>query len=176
MIGHVGRVCFVSATRHYHTANKCYNAFMKKAHVILSHLTCQPQFRFLKKQACYNKFVKLLGSRYQNAIAFVYVKNETLFVATTHPAFKMELNYNRDLLKSVLTQLRTYDAECAFMQAQEIIVFHSRYYPAEESKPLISTIPYYQERSTSCFEIQTQDQTLKEKFEHIKELIQCNRQ
>lgn len=149
---------------------------MKKAHVILSHLTCQPQFRFLKKQSCYNKFIKFLGTKYQNAIAFVYIKNETLFVATTHPAFKMELNYNRDLLKSILTQLHTHDTECAFMQAREIIVFHSKYYPAEENKALISTVPHYQERSTSHFEIQTQDQTLKEKFEHIKELIRCNQQ
>lgn len=148
---------------------------MKTSHAILSHLTHQPQFRFLKKQGCYHKFIQLLGAKYQSAIAFVYIKNETLFVATTHPAFKMELNYNRDLLKSVLTQLRIHDSECAFMEAREVIVFHSKYYPVENNKPLISTIPYYQERSTSRFVIQTDDLALKEKFEHIKELIQCNR-
>ncbi|MBD3788782.1 MAG: DUF721 domain-containing protein [Campylobacterales bacterium] len=148
---------------------------MKKAYEILSHLTSQPQFRLLKKQACYTKFIKLLGAKYQNAIAFVYIKNETLFVAVIHPVFKMELNYNRDLLKSVLTQLNTYVPECSDMKAKEIVVFHSKYYPVEEQKPLLSTVPHYQERSTSNFEIQTSDPTLKKKFEQIQDDIRCNR-
>ena len=162
-----------TASQHY-TANRCYNYFMKKAHIILSHLTNQPQFRFLKQQACYQKYIKLLGAKYQKAIAFVYIKNETLFVAVTHPGFKMELNYNRDLLKSVLTQLSTLDNECEMMKADKVVIFHSKYHPIAKVTDDITTVPYYHERASSDFEIETEDEALKKKFEDIKKVIECN--
>ena len=164
----------MSATSQYHTANRCYNHFMKKAYTILSHLIDQPQFRFLKQQACYQKYIKLLGSKYQKAIAFVYIKNETLFVAVTHPGFKMELNYNRDLLKSVLTQLSSLDNECEMMKADKVVIFHSKYHPVAKAPENISTVPYYHERASSDFKIETEDEALKEKFEDIQKVIKCN--
>ncbi len=147
---------------------------MKKVHTILSHLTSQPQFRFLKQQECYQKYIKLLGNKYKKIIAFVYIKNETLFVAVTHPGFKMELNYNRDLLKSLLTQLTLHDKECEMMKADKVIVFHSKYHPVAKSEDVITTVPYYSERASSNFTIKTEDEALKEKFEEIKKVIECN--
>lgn len=161
-------------TSHNDTANRCYNKTMKKAHIILSHLSNQPQFRFLKQQTCYQKYIKLLGSKYQKAIAFVYIKNETLFIAVTHPGFKMELNYNLDLLKSVLTQLATHDDECEIMKADKVVVFHSKYHPVAKVAKDITTVPYYNELASSNFEIESEDEELIEKFEQIKEQIKCN--
>ncbi len=140
-------------------------------HTILSHLTNQPQFRFLKKQACYEKYIKLLGAKYQKAVAFIYIKNHTLFIAVTHPGFKMELNYNKDLLKSLLTQLRRYDQTCEMMQAEQIVIFHSRYHPLTPPKTEATTVPYYEEQSSAEFAILTEDSKLKEKFEKIQQQI-----
>ena len=142
--------------------------------MILSHLINQPQFKFLKQQSCYQKYIKLLGNKYQKAIAFVYIKNETLFVAVTHPGFKMELNYNRDLLKSVLTQLSSFDNACNKMKADKVVVFHSKYHPITKEKEQITTVPYYHERASSNFKIETEEEALKEKFETIKKVIECN--
>ena len=164
----------MSTASQHDTANRCYNYFMKKVHTILSHLTNQPQFRFLKQQGCYQKYIKLLGAKYQKAIAFVYIKNETLFVAVTHPGFKMELNYNRDLLKSVLTQLCSLDNECEMMKADKVVIFHSKYHPVAKVTEDISTVPYYHERASSDFKIETEDEALKEKFEALKKVIECN--
>ncbi|WP_415407494.1 hypothetical protein ACLHDG_02910 [Sulfurovum sp. CS9] len=164
----------MSTATHNDTANRCYNKNMKKAHTILSHLINQPQFRFLKQQTCYQKYIKLLGGKYQKAIAFVYIKNETLFVAVTHPGFKMELNYNRDLLKSVLTQLSSLDNECEMMKADKVVVFHSKYHPVAKVVDDITTVPYYHERAHSDFKIETEDEALKEKFEDIQKVIKCN--
>ena len=75
---------------------------MKKVSMILSHLSNQPQFRYLKQESCYKKYISLLGAKWQKAVAFIYIKNDTLFIAVTHPGFKMELNYNKDLLISLL--------------------------------------------------------------------------
>ena len=147
---------------------------MKNASVILSHLVNQPQFRILKRQECYRKFIALLGGHMQNAIAFVYVKNRTLFVAVKHPGFKMELHYNRDLLKSVLTQLASHDTKCHTLQADKVVIFHTKYHPVH-TKNEEDTIPYYEELAQSNFHIETDDEALKSQFEKIKETIKCNR-
>jgi hypothetical protein len=128
----------------------------------------------LKQQECYRKFTALLGKHLQNAIAFVYVKNRTLFVAVRHPGFKMELHYNRDLLKSVLTQLVSHDDKCRMLDAKEVVIFHSKYHPVNTKKPEQETIPYYEELAKSEFVIRTEDEALKAQFEKIKETILCN--
>ena len=145
---------------------------MKNVNTILSHISSQPQFRSLKKQECYAKYIKLLSPKWQKAIAFIYIKEETLFVATTHPGFKMELNYNRDLLKSILTNLSNLDTECSNMKASKVVIFHSKFHNIPKVKADSSTVPYYNERSLATFVLPT-DQELREKFTKIKELISC---
>ena len=165
----------MSTTYQYHTANRCYNNSMKKASSILSHLSNQPQFRFLKQEVCYKKYIALLTPKYQKAIAFIYIKDNTLFIAVTHPGFKMELNYNRDLLKSVLTQLGNHDTTCEMMQAKDVVIFHSKYHPVEKEKVDENTIPYYNELASTDFDIESDDADIITKFEQIKTQIKCNK-
>ena len=141
--------------------------------MILSHLSSQPQFKSLKRQECYQKYINLLSNKWQKAVAFVYIKDETLFIAVTHPGFKMELNYNRDLLKTLLTQLSSYDETCKMMQAEKVVIFHSKYYAMPQEKVSYVSVPHYNERSKGDFETPS-DEELKEKFERIKALITCN--
>ncbi len=147
---------------------------MKKASMILSHLTSQPQFKVLKQEGCYKKYISLLGAKWQKAVAFVYIKNETLFVAVTHPGFKMELNYNRDLLISLLKQLSSLDKSCEMMQAEKLVVFHSKYRSVVQEEKEISTVPYYAELSSAEFSVQTENDVLKEDFSKIQESIKKN--
>jgi hypothetical protein len=147
---------------------------MKSVSVILSHLTNQPQFKVLKRQRCYQKYLALLGKKWQRAIAFIYIKNETLFVAVTHPGFKMELHYNRDLLKSVLTQLASHDTECALLRAREVVIFHSKYRSLAKTEAGEETVPHYNELASSKFDIACEDDDLKACFEKIQESIRCN--
>ena len=86
----------------------------------------------------------------------------------------MELNYNRDLLKSVLTMLKEHDENCREMGAENIIIFNSKY----AAKPLEATTtedPKYNELARAEFMIQTDDKDLKEKFDSIKMHILKNR-
>ena len=146
---------------------------MKKACTILSHLSSQPQFKVLKRQECYQKYINLLSPKWQKAVAFIYIKDETLFIAVTHPGFKMELNYNRDLLKSLLRQLNTHDKNCHEMQASKVVVFHSKYHAMPEKKASYISVPHYHERAQGTFDT-PQDDALKESFERIQNII-CNR-
>ncbi len=139
--------------------------------MILSHLTDQPQFKSLKQHACYKKYLSLLGAKWQKAIAFVYIRNETLFVAVTHPGFKMELNYNKDILKSVLTQLSDIDKSCKMLRAQKVVVFHSKYRSVIQHSSQNATVPFYNELASPDFCIESLDEDIKAKFEAIKAQI-----
>ncbi|MEA3418594.1 MAG: hypothetical protein U9Q90_04265 [Campylobacterota bacterium] len=165
----------MSASSQDDTAKRCYNHSMKNARSILSHLTHQPQFRSLRKQSCYRKFIHLLPPKFQQAIAFVYIDKATLFIALSHPGYKMELNYNRDLLKSVLTMMGEHDPECSEMKAEKVVIFNSKYH-SSVPKEHPSTDPKYTELAKADFTVQTDDVTLREKFEIIKKRILANRE
>jgi len=149
---------------------------MKKASLILSQLGNLPQFKLLKQQECYQKFISLLGAKWQKAIAFVYVRDSTLFVVLKHPGFKMELNYNRDLLKSVLTQLGTLDKTCSGLKADKVAIFHSKYHSMLHGKPASDTVPHYHELASPEFPVLSSDQEIKARFEALKAVIKDNRQ
>jgi hypothetical protein len=147
---------------------------MKKASEIVSHIINQPQFRYLKKHECFKRYISLLPAKWQNAVAFMYIKDNTMFIATNHPAFKMELNYNKDLLTSILMQLKKYSKDCNSLEANSIIIFDSKYHSIEKKTSKVDTHPCYHESAKGLFEINTQEPKLKEKFENIKKSIKKN--
>jgi len=144
---------------------------MKNASTILSHLSNQPQFKYLKQENCHKKYIALLSTKWQKAIAFIYIKNNTLFIAVTHPGFKMELNYNRDLLISVLKQFISLNDNCKKMHADKAIIFHSKYKSIIKEASDESTVPYYSELASSNFNIKSSDPELQKKFVQIQETI-----
>lgn len=147
---------------------------MKPVHSILSNIQALPQFKLLRKHYCYQKFLSLLPLKLQKAVAFVYLREETLFVALSHPGFKMELNYNRDLLKSLLTQIASLDPECKMMQADKVVVFHSKYRSIIKEAAETTTVPYYNELSSAQFDLDDMDAEIQEKFQETKAIIKEN--
>ena len=143
---------------------------MQKVSTILSHLTHQPQFKFLLKHTCYQKFIELLPPKFKKAIAFVYIDNNTLFVALSHPGYKMELNYNKDLLKSLLNMMGKYTPSCNQLTANNVIIFNSKLH-TPKPKPSLPTDPRYNELSSGDFQIFSKDTQLLDKFEAIKKII-----
>lgn len=143
---------------------------MKSSKQILSLLTRQPQFGSLVQHTCYQKFMALLPPRFQQAIAFIYIKNRTLFIALSHPGYKMELNYNKELFKALLATVRQYAPECQEQLADTVVFFNSRHHTHEEPVHQ-DTIPYYSELSGGNFEATLDDEALKEKFLQTKALI-----
>ena len=147
---------------------------MKNAHTILSHIINLPEFKLLKKHYCYQKFLSLLAPRFQKAIAFVYLREDTLFVALSHPGFKMELNYNKDLLRTLLSMLAKSDEKCQQMKASKVILFNSKHISILKEKKIISTVPYYQEMAYGDFVVESEDKELQEAFSKIKNSIRDN--
>ena len=148
---------------------------MKKASLILSQLGNLPQFKLLKQQECYKKYISLLSKKWQQAIAFVYIKERTLFIVVKHPGFKMELNYNRDLLKSLLTQLGRHDQACSTLKADKVTIFHSKYRSVVQKEDRFDTVPHYHELASEEFALLSSDQEITKRFEAIKTAIEHNR-
>ena len=145
---------------------------MKQANTILSHIQSLPQFKLLKSHYCYQKFISLLNPRFQKAIAFVYVKDETLFVALSHPGFKMEMNYNKELLLSLLDILAKQDEKCQRLKAKKVVLFNSKHISIIKEEQIESTVPHYQEMALGEFTVESEDKELIKAFEAIKNSIE----
>ncbi|HFC03749.1 MAG TPA: DUF721 domain-containing protein [Nitratifractor salsuginis] len=148
---------------------------MKTAQSLLASLVDTHTFRPLSQHRCYRKFLELLPPRFRQAIAFVTVKNRQLMVALSHPGYKMELNYNQDVLKSLLRTLMEARPDCAFMAADRIVIFHSKYHPMPGGSEKSETVPRYREAADGAFRLPESDPELREAFLRIREHIRRKR-
>ncbi len=144
---------------------------MKQANTIISHIQSLPQFKLLKSHYCYQKFISVLNPRFQKAIAFVYIKEETLFVALSHPGFKMEMNYQKELLLNLLDILTKQDKKCQHIKAKKVILFNSKHISIIKEQKIESTVPHYQEMALGKFTIESEDSEIIKAFEAIRESI-----
>jgi len=147
---------------------------MKTSQSILESLSRSTPFHALQKHRCYRKFLTLLPPRFRDAIAFIYVREAVLHIALRHPGYKMELDYNKELLKSLLETLTTSDKACHHLQADRVILFNSRYVSA--STPDSSeTVPHYHELADGSFEDHTTHPDLRAQFKRLRHIIRTHR-
>jgi hypothetical protein len=145
---------------------------MKNINVVLNHLVTNPLYSRLKHQKCFALIKKSLPKPLQRGILFMYVKNNTLFFALKHPAYKMEFDYKLSLIKTLLSSLPPLQTACKTYEIKRIKTFVSKFTTEPEDKK--DSVPRYREGSTGAFEIKAKDDDIKEKFETIKRQIeQC---
>lgn len=139
-------------------------------------LTRQHQFAPFLKFSCYSKFISLLPPRFKNAINYITTKNDTLLIALSHPGYKIEIDNNRDLLKSLLKDMSKHDPSCNFYDITHIKTFISNFNTLEQTAiKAKETIPYYEELSEGEFDTEQIDNDLKIIFDRIKQDIKCNK-
>ncbi len=144
---------------------------MKKSSNIISHLKNQPLYSKLKTVKCFEKIKSLLPPRLSNAILFVYIKNDILFFVLNHPGYKMEFNYNLNLIKGVLKELKKRESVCKDLVFKNIKAFVSNKIDLEENKNQTEKKLIYKERATGDFEIKTNNKKLKQIFQNIQDII-----
>jgi len=149
---------------------------MKTSQTILNTLTGHATFRPLSAHRCYGQFLGMLPPRFREAIGFVYVRNRTLHVALRHPGYKMELNYNQELLKSLLATLGEHQPECAHLRADRVVLFVSRYASSSVTgTDNEESVPYYTELAEGTFVNRTETPELHEQFEQLRRTILSHR-
>jgi len=135
---------------------------MKKINEILSHLKNNPEFRKINTSFLIMKFIDVLPLKLKKGVKFGYVKNQTLYFVLTHPVYKMEFEYNKADIKSLLKSFKIANVE-------DIGFFVTNVIEKKEIKE--DSIPLYKERSYGIFENKAKDEKIFRRFEKIREII-----
>ena len=135
---------------------------MKKINEILSHLKNNPEFSKINTSFLIKKFIEVLPLKLKKGVKFAYVKNQTLFFVLTHPVYKMEFEYNKADIKSLLKNFKIANVEDIGFFITNVI---------EKKEKEIEPTPLYKERSYGIFDNKAKDEYIFKKFEKIREII-----
>ena len=146
---------------------------MKDSKSIISHLIQHPSMKKYEQMRCYDQLLRLLPKSFTSMVRFVYTKNETLFFVLNHPCAKMEFNYKRNLIKSLLKEIQAHFPECTCLEIKDVQAFVTNQPASEEEQPIQRhSHIVYEEQASGHFPVQCSDPTLLALFESIKETIQ----
>jgi len=138
---------------------------MKKLNEILSHLKNNPEFKKINTSSIIEQFIDILPLKLKKGVKFAYIKNQTLFFVLTHPVYKMEFEYNKGHIKSLLKNSKIVNVnDIAFFVTNKI---------ERKSKEIIKN-PTYKERSFGIFDNNIKDEKLHEKLERIRAIIKSS--
>ena len=135
---------------------------MKKLNEILSHLKKNPEFRKINTSSTIEKLIDVLPLKLKKGVKFAYIKGQTLYFVLTHPVYKMEFEYNKADIKSLLKNAN-------FDNVNEIAFFVTN--KIERKSKEIKEEPLYKERSNGIFINRAKDENIYKKFESIRNII-----
>lgn len=148
---------------------------MKDAKNIISHLVQHPSMKKYEQMRCYDKLLSLLPKNFTHMVRFLYTKDETLFFVFNHPSAKMEFNYKRSLIKSLLSQILVHFPECECLHVKDIQCFVTNKPQTEEILESKNSDIFYKERAEGDFENSCDDSKLRTLFEEIRKAIQSQK-
>lgn len=148
---------------------------MKDAKNIISHLVKHPSMKKYEQMRCYDKLLSLLPKNFTHMVRFLYTKDETLFFVFNHPSAKMEFNYKRSLIKSLLSQIILHFPECTCLHVKNIQCFVTNKPQTEEILESKNSDIFYEERADGIFENGCDDAKLRSLFEDIRKAIQSQK-
>jgi hypothetical protein len=135
---------------------------MKKINEILSHIKNCPEFRKINTHETIQRFIEILPLKLKKGIKFAYVKRQILYFVLTHPVYKMEFEYNKSLINTLLK--KSHIANIDDIKFFVTNVIEKKEISKEEKE-------YYNERSFGIFENNITDKKLYEKVEQIRKII-----
>jgi len=142
---------------------------MKNIKDILAHLKYSPKFKKINTQEALNKLTSAMPKNLQNGIKFCYTKQETLYFVLTHPVYKMEFEYNKDLVKRLLKDLRIANINDIKFFVTNVVekkeIQNVKHETREDS---------FKERSYGIFENMLEERKLYDKVEQIRNIIKKN--
>ena len=148
---------------------------MKDAKNIISHLVKHPSMKKYEQMRCYDKLLSLLPKNFTHMVRFLYTKDETLFFVFNHPSAKMEFNYKRSLIKSLLSQIILHFPECECLHVKDIQCFVTNKPQTEAILESKNSDIFYKERAEGDFENSCDDSKLRTLFEEIRKAIQSQK-
>lgn len=145
---------------------------MKESQEVISHLYFSNSQK-LRQVRCMNVLKSLLPPRLGESISYIYKKNQKLFIVIDQFGLKMEFNYKRELIKSLLKSIHKESSLCEDMLDAEVVISVSN--KKRQQQQEIPQKHRYEERSEGTFENLAQNEEIRELIEKIRHTIQNNR-
>lgn len=141
---------------------------MKSVKELITHLSNIPSYGRLKKNIETREFISLLGKSKNSIITYTFCKDETMYIAVSHPAFKQELNSDSSIkqIKSLLKKYCEVNENTALKDVKNIQITIQK---PKEQKPIVKIKKDYSYLSRGEFENLAKDEIIHEIFEKIKE-------
>ena len=151
---------------------------MKSAKEIISHIKTDPLYASFTDRA---EFIGLLSATHKSLIAFIYIKEEILFIAVKHPMGLQELkrDSNINLIKDLLKMFVKFRPNSEFSTVKDIKFFVAdrfmqKKFKFKKTEPKDEIPPYF-EKSKGKFKNEIKNPQIYQIFEEIRELILANR-
>ena len=145
---------------------------MKDSHEVINHLYFSNSQK-LRQARCLNILKALLPPRLGEAISYIYKNNQKLFIVIDQFGLKMEFNYKRDLIKSLLKSIHKESSLCEDLYDCEVVISVSN--KKREAARAVLQKHVYAERAEGDFENLAQDEEIKGLIEKIRSTIKTNR-
>lgn len=136
---------------------------MKKISEVLNHIENNPELGKVSTYAQIRKFIEILPPKLKKGVKFAYIRNQTFTFVLTHQVYKMEFEYNKEDIKSLLKKYKINDVN-------NVLFFVTNKIEKRE-KNTIEDEPKYKERSYGIFQNMAKDDKLFSKFENIRKII-----
>jgi len=140
---------------------------MKDAKRILEH-ALRPYLKKVDEHRCFRALFAMLPPPLGQHVTLVYRKHRTLYIGVDSPAFKMEFNYKRNLIKELLTMVRAGTGLCREIEPDTIKVFVTEPLALEG---IPEAAPGYPERAAGDFENESGDPAIHKRLETIRQMI-----
>jgi len=145
---------------------------MKDSQEVIRHLYFSNSQK-LRQVRCMNVLKSLLPPRLGESISYIYKKNQKLFIVIDQFGLKMEFNYKRELIKSLLKSIHKESSLCEDLLDAEVVISVSN--KKRQQQHEIPQKHRYEERAEGTFENLAQNEEIRELIEKIRHTIQNNR-
>ena len=145
---------------------------MKDSQEVISHLYFSNSQK-LRQARCLNVLKALLPPRLGEAISYIYKNNQKLFIVIDQFGLKMEFNYKRDLIKSLLKSIHKESSLCEDLYDCEVVISVSN--KKREAAEERIRKHAYPERAEGEFENLAQNEEIRDLIEKIRSTIKTNR-
>ena len=121
-----------------------------------------PEFKKINTNEKLDNLIQALPLKLKKGVKFAYIKKQILFFVLTHPVYKMEFEYNKEFIKSLLKK-------ASIANVEDIRFFITNKLEKKEITKVEE--PFFTERSHGIFENKVEDENLHKKFEEIRKII-----
>ena len=143
---------------------------MKNIKEILKHLQL-PYNDKIKVQRCLNLLIKGFPIHLKNNINYTYLKGETIYFSTKHPAINFELYQKLNDIKLMLKFIQQKMNKCNSIKITSIKCFTQYQVKKQTQKNENEDIKFYLKNPNGDFENRATNKIIFEKFEEIRKII-----